>query len=763
MMKHRTIHRKRLQNLLALLVSIVLIWLALGCSDDSRTPGQTTGTTSASTAETAAASLTIHWHDGPGTSTEAFFRTAALDCRTSNVENVVCNVYEASGNLLVTGGPWSCATRSGHLDRVPVGPGRTFVVLAEDANGDVRYHGETRGITIEAGNAPQSVVVDAYPFIPTLTAPEDNDQIDLADLSLEWHPLENAEEYLVQVAREIDFQTIVVDVTTPATPYAPADLLPSTPYFWRISAIDAHTNVSAPSLTRTFITSDAPAFYISGTIHTSDGAVVSGVDVTFSDGAGQTTTDTAGNFSKAVQNGWSGSVTPSKPGWSFDPASIPYENVTADQTGQDFTGTPTNFVITGVVEREDTGDAIADVTITFSDGSTVTTDAAGAYSKTVIYGWSGSATPSKPGWNFDPASITYDTVTVDQTGQNFTGIPTNFVITGVAAQEDTGDAIADVTITFSDGSTVTTVTTDAAGAYSKTVTYGWSGSASASKAGWNFSPASIPYDTVTADQTGQNFTGIPINFVISGVVEQEDTGDAIADAIITFSDGSTVTTDATGAYSKTVAYGWSGSASASKAGWNFNPASIPYDTVTADQTGQNFFATPVRPVIAGYVRDPDGNGLPGITLAISDSESITTDPSGAYRLEVTYGWSGSVTPTTAGYVYSPPSNGYQGVTADLAGQDFTATPIRPTISGYIRTDGNNYGMRGVTVTFSNEGGTASTDENGYYMIDLPYGWSGTAQPSLTVWQFAPPSRGYDRVTEDLADENYTGIFNSDDD
>jgi hypothetical protein len=764
MMKHGTMDRNRLQNLVALLVLIVLMWFAWGCGDDSRMPGQTTGTTSVPNAETASASLTILWHTTPGISATASLEAASLDCQASHVEHVVCKVYNASGNELVIGGPWPCAAKSGQLDRVPVGQGHMFVVLAEDANGDVRYHGETRGITIEAGSAPQSVVVNAYPFIPTVISPEDNAVIDLADLSLGWNPLENAEAYLVQVALDVDFQTIVVNETTPATPYAPPNLERSTTYFWRISAVDPYTHVSVASQTRTFITSDAPAVVISGTIHTSGGAAVSGVVVTFSNGDEQVTvtTDTAGAFSKAVQHGWSGSATPSKNGWQFLPASISFQNVTADQAGRDFTATPITFIIAGVVEEEITGAGIDEVTITFSDGSTVTTDASGAYSKTVPYGWNGTATPTKDGWNFNPTSMLHQNVTADQIDRNFTATPTSLVISGVIEHENTGDGIDDVTITFSDGSTVIT---DASGAYRKTVPYGWNGSATPTRAGWNFNPPSMLYENITVNQTDQNFTAIPTNVIITGVVaEQENNSVGIGDVTISFSDDSTVTTDASGAYSKTVPYGWTGSATPSKNGWNFNPATIPYQNITSDQTDQNYTGTPIRPVISGYVRDPEHNGIPGINLSLSSGQSVTTDPSGAWRVEVPYEWSGSVTPTTEGYDYSPIFIEHPGVTADLAGQDFIATPIRPVISGYIRTRDNDYPMNNVIVTFSNGGGTATT-EGGYYAMDLPYGWSGTATPSLpgTGWQFAPPSRTYVNVTEDQPDQNYNGSIDLDDD
>jgi len=48
----------------------------------------------------------------------------------------------------------------------------------------------------------------------------------------------------------------------------------------------------------------------------------------------------------------------------------------------------------------------------------------GNYTKTVSYGWTGTATPSKAGYTFLPASRSYPNVMANQTGQDFTGIST---------------------------------------------------------------------------------------------------------------------------------------------------------------------------------------------------------------------------------------------------------------------------------------------------------------------------------------------------
>jgi hypothetical protein len=184
-------------------------------------------------------------------------RAASLDCQAGGVEQVVCEVYDAAGNWLVTGGPWACEAGGGRIEGIPVGPDRIFVVLAEDELGNIRYQGETTGVSIEAGQNTQAVVIDAYLFIPTLSLPENAAQdVDLGAVSLEWELIENADAYLVQVAKDVDFETISVDETTPATIYAPPSLEPLTEYFWKISAVDMQANTGADSEVRSFVTSD---------------------------------------------------------------------------------------------------------------------------------------------------------------------------------------------------------------------------------------------------------------------------------------------------------------------------------------------------------------------------------------------------------------------------------------------------------------------------------------------------------------------------
>ena len=63
-------------------------------------------------------------------------------------------------------------------------------------------------------------------------------------------------------------------------------------------------------------------------------------NVTINYNGGSTTSRANGYYTFAVSPGWSGTVTPSKTGYTFDPPSRPYSNVSAFQMKQHFTATP---------------------------------------------------------------------------------------------------------------------------------------------------------------------------------------------------------------------------------------------------------------------------------------------------------------------------------------------------------------------------------------------------------------------------------------
>jgi DNA-binding beta-propeller fold protein YncE len=77
---------------------------------------------------------------------------------------------------------------------------------------------------------------------------------------------------------------------------------------------------------------------ISGYVRDGSNIGVEGVAITFSNGEGDATTNSSGYYSKNVLDGYSGTATPNLSGWVFNPQYINYNNVTSNQTNQNYSG-----------------------------------------------------------------------------------------------------------------------------------------------------------------------------------------------------------------------------------------------------------------------------------------------------------------------------------------------------------------------------------------------------------------------------------------
>jgi subtilisin family serine protease len=264
--------------------------------------------------------------------------------------------------------------------------------------------------------------------------------------------------------------------------------------------LDCYT-FTPPSADYTNVTSDQTGedytavldtYTISGTV--TEGA--SGLEnVVMSGLPGGPVTNSLGEYSGIVDCGWSGTVTPTLAGYTFTPASADYTDVHSDQT-QDYTATLNTYTIAGAVTSG--GSGLSGVTITGLPASPVTI-ADGTYSDTVDHGWSGTAAPALTGYTFTPANIPYSNVTSDQTGQDYTAALIGLTISGTVTADSSG--LAGVTMSGLPASPATT----GGGTYSDTVDYGWSGTVIPVLAGYTFTPESIDYSDITADQTSQDY------------------------------------------------------------------------------------------------------------------------------------------------------------------------------------------------------------------------------------------------------------------
>lgn len=146
---------------------------------------------------------------------------------------------------------------------------------------------------------------------------------------------------------------------------------------------------------------------------------VSGVSVDANNAGGSDTSDANGYYEVEVPYDWSGTVTPTKAGYTFSPTDRSYSNVTTDQNDQDYTATLLTYTISGTILDPGVAPVPGVAVDADNGGGSDVTDANGQYSLTVDYDWSGTVTPTKTDYTFNPTSKPYSNVTADQTNQDY--------------------------------------------------------------------------------------------------------------------------------------------------------------------------------------------------------------------------------------------------------------------------------------------------------------------------------------------------------
>ena len=273
-----------------------------------------------------------------------------------------------------------------------------------------------------------------------------------------------------------------------------SNLNPNKVYFWQVKAIYdfnpiPHKYVLADGGTAWKFTTSTGSVRISGNTGVS-GGTLSWVDSY----AKTTTADSSGNYSFSVRYNWSGTVIPSKTGYTFIPVSRTYTDLTNNQTIQNY------LAAHGLTISGNAGIAGAVMHFTVSGtAKTVTSNSSGNYVVTVPKNWSGTVTPTKTGYTFTPASKIYTSLPASVTGQNYVARIIRYTIKG-----DVG--IAGAKLTYVDGTTKY-VTSDVAGNYTISVPYNWSGRVTPSKTGTSvtFVPAYKTYTSVKANFVAQNY------------------------------------------------------------------------------------------------------------------------------------------------------------------------------------------------------------------------------------------------------------------
>jgi len=319
---------------------------------------------------------------------------------------------------------------------------------------------------------------------------------------------------------------ITIEELTPGNQYAllrydnyltvpSSDFSPSTASF----AVYFTATGNTQALTDSFM-SNAAVFYrciaygindfsISGRIYCQSTGLY-GVTVTAS-GTTQTTTttDMQGNYTlSGLSSGGDYTVTPSQSGYSFTPASITLNNLTSNQTDQNFTANLNTYSISGGITHNGTGLVNVSISLNGSASASATTDNTGNYRfDNLAHGGTYIVTPSKTNFIFNPAQQTYEKLSTNQSDQNFTATPITYTISGTVTFN--GQPLSQVNLSLTGSATVETHT-DNNGQYTFSgLTPNGNFSITPNKEGFTFTPVLQSWTNLTSSQT-QHFTASEI-------------------------------------------------------------------------------------------------------------------------------------------------------------------------------------------------------------------------------------------------------------
>jgi hypothetical protein len=193
----------------------------------------------------------------------------------------------------------------------------------------------------------------------------------------------------------------------------------SLPYNWSGTITPSKTNYlfvpSSATFTNLTVSQTIQNFLATLVYVISGNTGTPGVTLSYTDGTPKTVvSDGNGNYSITMTAGWSGTVTPTKLGYTFSPPSISYSNLNGSKTSQNYIAAYTVYTISG-----NTG--VGGVPLTYTDGTqkTILSDGNGNYSFQVPNLWSGTVTLSHPCYTFNPVNRTYTMITQNKPGENY--------------------------------------------------------------------------------------------------------------------------------------------------------------------------------------------------------------------------------------------------------------------------------------------------------------------------------------------------------
>ena len=484
-------------------------------------------------------------------------------------------------------------------------------------------------------------------------------------------------------------------------------------------------------------------YTVSGTVVDLDGGGIQGVTMTGL--PGDPVTDINGFYCVQVEAGFTGSITPVKDCWVFNPKTRNCVTVMADVPNQDFVGSIKTYVISGAV-TDSIGNPLEGVLMQGLPGSPPT-DSGGEYVATVPCGWSGTVTPILECYAFEPQNRSYNDVRSSVSNQDFTGNLQYYTVSGTI-RDASGNGIPGVTVTGLPGNPVT----NDQGFYSVVVECDFVGKITPIKDCYYFNPPTLDCLNVKQDIPNQDFLATLETYQICGTVVDSN-GNPLAGVTMNGLPGNPVTGSG-GAYCATVPCAWSGCVTPYLDCYVFEPAQRCYENVRQDYQNQDYVGTLQYYTISGTVMDNAGNPIPGVTMTGLPGTPVT-DANGFYSGTVPCGWSGCVTPFLDCWVFEPAQRCYQDVRQNFNEEFYTGSFVNYTISGYVR-DGAGNAIANVPI--QGLPGNPVSNSEGWYSSTVPCNWTGCGTPVMDCVVFEPADRCYQNVRQNYTEQNYTGFI-----
>jgi acylphosphatase len=553
-------------------------------------------------------------------------------------------------------------------------------------------------------------------------------------------------------------------------------------------------------------TVDTEYYSISGYVRKSDAAPIADVVMLLSGHASDTVyTDVSGyyEFNSLVTGNYT--IKPDKLTWAFEPDSIAYMPLDANQTDQNYIGTPVpsvtiwisdtagasdDTVVVSVNVPDVTGRSIVscDITITFnaniltalyaSAGDIVPEDWHINNFSTpgqIIIAMAGTTPLSEGGslvtihcvvstaalpddtttMHFASCSFNEGAIPADTRDGLFTVIERLYSISGYV--KDVAETpIKNVMMVLS-GDIADTVYTDVSSYYEFVGLVTGDYTIKTSKQGWIFDPSRRDYMSLNSNQTDQNYTGMPI-YSISGYVRNRE--DAPIENVMMVLSGDTedtVYTDVSGYYEFVGLVTGDYTITPIKQGWIFDPSHRDYTPLNSDQTDQNY--TGIIYSISGYVRNREDAPIENVMMVLTGDKSDTmyTDVSGYYEFGGLVTGDYTITPIKQGWIFDPSYRDYMPLNSDQTGQDYTGMPIY-SISGYVKDVADTPIDNVVMVLSGDTTSAVYTNASGYYEFSGLVTGNYKVTPSKIGWTFEPAYREYVSLNANTTDQNFTGIL-----